>query len=240
MYQILIVEDDTIQQNALSTILTHYNENFLICTASDFNSALDCISNTHFDIIFLDLKLDEELNTPTNGLQLGIKIRSISGYQFTPIVFITSIPELIQQALNETGCFRYILKPYTDDDIIKCLDNLLHSPLVAPPSFSFTSFYGGKLRIPENSILYFCTAANHRIHIETVDGSYETTDYTLEQLEHLLSYGFFRCHRKYLINLEHITDYDKTRRIVYLNDETIPLGRSSKAQMDEIWRMKNV
>ena len=51
-----------------------------------------------------------------------------------------------------------------------------------------------------------------------ISGTYETTDYTMAQLETLMHYNFFRCHRKYLVNLSHITEYDRSKSIIYLNE----------------------
>lgn len=237
MYRILVVEDDKEQLSALCHILENYNENFVIQTADNYHSALALITTIKFDLFFLDLKLEETWNTAEDGLQLGIKIRSIPTYLYTPIVYITSVPEMIQQALSDTSCFRYILKPYTALDIENCLNLLLHSPLVAPPTFTFTNYWGGTLRILENDILYFSPYINHRLYIVTANGTYETLDYTMEQLEHALRHSFFRCHRKYLININKITTYDRTHHTIYLDTQPIPLGRSHKTKFEELWRM---
>ncbi len=242
MYKVLIVENQTEQCNALNSMLMNYNNNFQIFMAKDYFDGLSKIQSNKFDIIFLDIKLDDSdfFTSANNGVQLGIKIRSIFEYEYVPIIFITAFPELIHEALTKTSCFSYILKPYTCQDIFNCLDKLLHSPLVPPPSFAFTNFWGGRIHLPESSIFYFTPSLNHRIQIYTDSGCYETSEYSLTQLEQTLRHNFYRCHRKYLINLQWLTNYDRTRHIVYVNDKAIPVGRNYKSKLDEIWRMKNV
>lgn len=236
MYQLLIVDDSAGQSTALSRIISNYPENIKIQTAHDYSSAIFLVQNMKFDIYFLDLNSDTHSDSLKNALLLGKAIRSISSCQYAPVIFITAVPVLVQKALNDTGFFQYILKPFTPDEIISCLDYILHSPLVSPPEFTFINFWGGRIQIPEASILYFCTGTNRRICIFTENGIYETRCYTLEQLEHMLHHGFFRCHRKYLVNLKFITDYSRTNRIIYLGKESIPLGRSHKPKFEEIYR----
>lgn len=235
MYQILVVEDQPEQCSALCKILEAYDSNLVIHRALDFSSALKELQSTQFDLFFLDYKLNESFDTDKTGITLGHEIRSIQIYQYTPIIFVTSIPEKIQEALNDTGCFRYILKPYDEEDIFNCLDSVLHSLLVKPPAFTFHSFWGGQISIPESSILYFCPGVSHRLCIVTDAGRYETLDYTLNQLETMMKHNFIRCHRRYLINLKKISNYDCTNRLLYVAGQAIPLGRNYKATFENVW-----
>ena len=118
MYRVLIVEDQPAQLLALQKILESYNENFEIKTSSDYDTAYHIVTgSTIFDLFLLDIKFQEQDWENYSGLTLGHFIRSMHCYQYTPIVFITSIPEKIYEALNDTHCYHYILKPYTATDI---------------------------------------------------------------------------------------------------------------------------
>lgn len=237
MYRVLIVEDQPAQLLALQKILEFYNENFEIKTSSDYDTAYHIVTgSTIFDLFLLDIKFQEQDWENYSGLTLGHFIRSMHCYQYTPIVFITSIPEKIYEALNDTHCYHYILKPYTATDITQLLNDILHSPLVKDPSFSFTEFWGGQLSIPEKSILYFCPGMYRRIQIVTINGIFQTTEYTLSQLENLLHHGFVRCHRKYLVNICHITSYDCTRKTLSLSNQEIPVGRNYKSSVENAIR----
>lgn len=235
MYHILIVEDEQLQQTALVRMLQEYNNKFYIDTATTYDEAVLLSHNDTYDIIFLDLKLEEQIDSKKNGLQLALYFRSLKSYAYTPMIFITSIPEYIHQALNDAMCFQYILKPYTSEDIKLCLDKLLNSPLITPRKFSFESYYGGKIQLQENDILYFYPGTRRHLCIHTFHGTYETTEFTLDYLEHILPKNFLRCHRKYIVNTQHITYYDKGQHFLRLNDTELPVGRNYKSLIDIYW-----
>ena len=237
MYQVLIVDDCKDQCIALQQILHNYGHNINVDICTDMISAQKISEKNKYDFFLLDVRMDPNNTSDDSGLQIALFIRSIPAYEFTPIIFITSVPEKIQEALSSTGCFRYILKPYSESDITTCLDSVLRSPLVPPSLFSFHSFWGGEIHIPEECILYICPGSHHRLQIYTQNGSYETTDYTMDQLRKLLHNNFYRCHRKYIVNINHITSYDRTRRSLLIGETTIALGRSYKEQFETIWRL---
>lgn len=236
MYNILIVDDEAEQCEALKIILERRKENIVADICTTLEKAKIFCAGKKYDVFLLDMKLDEK-DGDEGELQLGNYIRSIIPYKYTPIIYITSVPEKIQAALSDTGCFRYILKPYTAENINKCLDDVLHSPLVAPETFSFQNFWGGEIRIPERLIIYICPGINRRVQIYTKDGCYETISYTMEQVENILRYGFFRCHRKYIVNLKCISEYDRSNRLLYIGDTEIPVGRKYKEAFENIWRV---
>ena len=48
-----------------------------------------------------------------------------------------------------------------------------------------------------------------KVEIHTVDDGVPIEIYaTMEELTHKLGEAFYRCHRGYLVNMEHITEYD--------------------------------
>ena len=243
MYRLLVVEDDPDQRQGIIAALKEYPENFIIDEAAGFDDALGLICERRYDMFFLDIVLEpsacEKNGWNSDGVELGRRIRGISLYAYTPIVFITSIPERVQEVLKDTRCYQYLLKPYQKEDILQCLNLLLHSPLVKEPQLSFLSFWGGRVTIPEKDVLYFTSSLGHRIAIVTEDGSFETLDYTLNALEETLQQHFFRCHRRYLIQTRAVTDYDRTRRLIRIGKHEIPLGRTYKDAFEKLWNLIN-
>ena len=237
MYHALIVDDCYEQCISLQQIIIDYNQNITTSIATDISSAQQLCQQEKYDFFFLDIRMDSDKIDDDGGLQLAMFIRSIAPYKYTPIIFITSVPEKVQEALSFTGCYQYILKPYTEKDIFMCLDSVLHSPLVPPNYFSFHSFWGGEIRILEDDILFFTPSVHHRLLICTLEGNYETKDYTLDQLEEKLHHNFFRCHRKYIVNLQKISSYDKTKRTLFVENQTLSLGRNYKQKFDVLWRL---
>lgn len=228
---ILIVEDDAIQLKTLKIAIQKFNPNNRIYCADNYTAAKDLLKEYPIQIFLLDVELDK-INAEVNGIELAKEIRQMEQYMFTPIIFITSIPEKIQSALHETHCFDYILKPYTQDSLYKSLNLVIKSPNITEKTFCFCDIQGIHVRIKEKDIL-FCESNGHLIHIHTFTSTYVTSDRSLDNFRDKLSPVFFRCHKKYIINMTYADSYDKTNRFVMLNNHSIPVGRSYKQNFEE-------
>lgn len=81
MYNILIVDDEAEQCEALKIILERRKENIVadICTTLEKAKIL-CVEKK-YDVFLLDMKLDEK-DGNEGGLQLGNYIRSIIPYKY--------------------------------------------------------------------------------------------------------------------------------------------------------------
>lgn len=238
MYRVLIVDDSLEQCMALKIILNSYDENFVIDICTDLEDAKKACTQKEFDLFLLDMQLDTNSSTNDEGIALGLYIRSLKSYSYTPIIYITSVPEKIQDALSETYCFNYILKPYTPDNIIRNLDRILNSPLTKEQTLCIHTPWGVELTFKESDILYISAGSGHCVNINTIEDYYPTSSYTLDKLEEMLHRNFFRVHRKYLVNTNKITSYNRTRHSLTVANDTIsvPVGRAQKDAFELTWR----
>lgn len=89
---------------------------------------------------------------------------------------------------------------------------------------------GGRNRIPYNNILYY-ESRNKKVYVCTVSEQYGFYD-TIERLSTVLPDDFVRCHRSYIVNINHIKKTAVSESMVYLDDDYIlPLSRSYKEVM---------
>ncbi|MEI3178300.1 MAG: response regulator [Lachnospiraceae bacterium] len=110
------------QQNALKILLTEYNPAYDLLCASSYAEGLDLLSHSDISLFLLDVELNPCDRTDTkDGVELARQIRQHPEYLHTPIIFLTSIPERILEALNQTHCFDYLLKPYDRGMLYHCL-----------------------------------------------------------------------------------------------------------------------
>lgn len=215
---VLIVEDDPIQQNALKILLTEYNPAYDLLCASSYAEGLDLLSHSDISLFLLDVELNPCDRTDTkDGVELARQIRQHPEYLHTPIIFLTSIPERILEALN--------------------LDQIHFPGNLPEPQVSFSDTQGIHIRLKGSEVLYLCSCG-HQIQVHTNDGVYTTCAMTLDAFTEKLGLPFFRCHRKYIINLDHASQYDKTNRFVCVGSESVPVGRSYKSEFEKRYTKK--
>jgi CheY-like chemotaxis protein len=103
---ILVVDDETISRRAV----THALERAKLKSISvdDPNVALKLLSETSFDLVFLDVDLPG-----MNGHELCTKLRALPLHKKTPVVFVTGLTDF-QNRANSTmsGGNDFIAKPF--------------------------------------------------------------------------------------------------------------------------------
>ena len=89
--------------------------------------------------------------------------------------------------------------------------------------------------------ILFADADEGRAALHTADGERLVTQFTLSELEkRLSSRGFFRAHRGYLVNLQHVTEvipFTRNSFNLRLDDEAgslIPLSKTAAAELRDL------
>ena len=232
MYTILIVEDDVAQLDALALIIKgHYNTKFNILKAKSYELAIKYINQFMIDIFILDVDLAITSND-NNGLMLGTYIRELHNYLYAPIILITSVSDIISDAIYELHCYSYIIKPYKESKIKNSINSILKSPLIKEFTLNFHTLFGIGITLKESDIFYI-ESSTRCINIHSSSGVYQTSDYTLEQLSSNLTSSFTRCHRKYITNVNYATKYDKTHQKIECNNNIILVGRTYKKEFEK-------
>jgi len=162
-------------------------------------------------IFFVDIILDDY-----NGLKLAQKIRDqdIRAY----IIFVTSHFEYAFPAIQyKIRALDYILKNDGGmrSKIFQCLDTIVgemaESRAGAEEQTLLIRTNGTYFIIPFQEIRYFETnTAKRSIILHTEDKKIEFRD-TLDELQQRLDNSFYRCHRSYLINLQHVQSICRKR-----------------------------
>lgn len=123
----------------------------------------------------------------------------------TPVIFVSTSEEFGVQSYRVLA-FDYLLKPVDKVQLRTCIKRLL-SQQEKKPCITI-HFSGIETKISMSNIQ--CLESNLRKVIFTLSGNREIevigklTDFE----EVLLAHGFFRCHKSYLVNLEHIDRMD--------------------------------
>lgn len=228
MHNVLIVEDDKIQLEILAnTIRTHY-PGWNIQVASNYSDAkalLECSLNTSdlFSLFLFDIQLSLE-EGDRGGFFLAKEVRKHTDYFRTPILFLTAISDEGVFALSQFHCYNYITKPYTPQDILCQLEQMLITGYLENSlEIMDTNRIQHKIRANE---IYLVESKAHTLTICTANGDFITRQFSLEKILDVLGNDFIQCHKRIIVNKGHITSYDKSSQYLRINDHSVPIGRT--------------
>lgn len=232
---ILILEDNLEQAQLLGNIVKNTYNTSAVYFADNILSAQELVGQYDFDLFMLDIVIDTDNILNNNGMDFALSIRKLKQYSHTPIVFITSYPEHMQTAINDTHCYSFIIKPYTTETVTKTLMEVSDYYDYDSSFLKIRDYTGIIFKIRIRDILYI-ESCGHRITFHTEHSNYDTGEYTLEKIVEQLPEFFVRCHRKYIININKATSYDRTNRYIHINNNIVPVGRTYKTVFEERWR----
>lgn len=174
-----------------------------------------------YDVLFLDV-----LMKPINGISLAKKIRNYDTHVI--IIFLTAYIEYAPTGY-EVNAFRYLLKPISQNDIFQVMKDI-RTELKNSPKIL--------LKIPQcelvlraESIYYLET--NDKETIVYCDKDNLAIRKSLNELENLLPTSLFsRIHRKYIVNLSHVGEFDE-KQVTLDCGQTLPLSRRKSRKFRE-------
>lgn len=231
MQTILIVEDDTLQLHALQNSIQLAYPDWTIHTATDIDTAQRFLNfsledNNFYSMFLLDINL-EEGTSDESGFELAKNIRACSVYFKTPILFLTSFQNKTNFALSTFHCYNFIVKPYSADDILFEIKQMLLTGFLSNNCIMITDTYRITRRILLSDILYI-EVFSHLLILHTKNGNVNTRDLTMSEIQQQLSENFVRCHRKFIVNLKYVDNYDRNNRYIHMKTITLPVSRGYK------------
>ncbi len=167
------------------------------------------------DILFLDIQMKG-----MDGLETARKLRAGKFRGF--LIFITVLKEMVFQSF-EVQAYDYLVKPVDEKQFEKTMERLYASMQNnGEDSLLVQKGYEGRIILKDEIV--FCEVIDRKIYLNLVSG--EVVDYyeRIENLETKLGSHFFRCHRSYLISLEHLKGY-KGGTAYMDNGREIPVSR---------------
>ena len=114
---ILVVDDLRSIRLTLGGILEDEGHN--VVTVEDGYQAIEEVKKTHFDVIFMDIKMPG-----INGVQTFREIKKIDPGATVIMMTAYSVEDLVKEALEE-GAYAVVYKPFDIDKIIKHIEELL-------------------------------------------------------------------------------------------------------------------
>lgn len=228
MLSVFIYEKNQRQKNQLEAWIKKYimieEFNMEVILSTNNPNTLVEFKKKHLEKIglyFIDINLVHEIS----GIQLACQIRELDS--FGKIVFITEYQEFALQVLqHQIEALDFILKG--DPKIIQeriyqcmCLAEKRYQDERIKGKKIFNVKQGTKITaIFYEDILFFETSARpHKVVLTHKNGVLDFYG-SINTVENL-SDDFFRCHRSYVVNKQHIIHLDKNKREILLSDGNI-------------------
>lgn len=211
---ILLVEDERVQREALASIIKSNFVDVRIYEAASKKEAIKIIDEKDIHLFFIDIQLKD-----SSGLDLAKKIRKYENHALTGIVFVTGELLHIIEAFKNIHCYDFIVKPYKEKDIIKIVDVFLNStPLksIKEGRYSFIDVDSNiSVKLYHNDIIYI-EYINKCCNIHTISGVYNVKRTSLVKvLKSLKDEEIVQTHRSFAINMKYVTEIEKTYEKVW-------------------------
>ena len=198
-------------------------ENLTVEVFSDADSLIASHGARPFDIIFLDVVMPL-----LGGIEAAAEIRQQD--TSVRIVFLTASAEYAIDSYRVKAS-NYLLKPPDPGQLYRCLEELSEDIRRNAKAIPIRTRHGA-LRV-ELSRIEYVEASNKDVIFSLCDGQTVVSPdpmYTFED-QLLLSDGFFRCSRSYIVNLYQIDSYTP-KEIRMRSGCRIPISRSHRKEFE--------
>ena len=225
MLKAIIVDDEAPARSELRFLLGETGQVEVAAEAANVREAIEKLKDVGADIMFLDVEMPG-----ASGLQLADALRTL---RYPPyIVFVTAYSEHAVKAF-EVNATDYLVKPVETERLQQAINKVCQ--LIAAQGRPTSN---ERIPVEKGGRKLFITADKIRYVMAKEDYSYLHTDsdrylstISLAQLEEKLSsLGFFRVHRRYLVNLSCVEEIDPVNGgtlelTIKGEDEKIPVSR---------------
>lgn len=239
---ILIVEDEVLIAQDLKEILEEVGYNKVL-KAKNIQEALEKLHENKIGLVLLDINF--------RGAKTGIDLAVMLNDEFhIPFIFITSYSDDDTiSSVKKTNPSGFLLKPFNKDLLLITLELALYKNtseeyseekeidseymhgeevnVVINKYFVIKdNFYFIKILLEE--ILWFESDKNY-IQIVTLDKSHTIRSSLKKLEEELPSDLFIKCHKKYIVNINHIKSFNSSS--VLIKNKSIPVSRNQKSEV---------
>lgn len=216
MITILMVEDSWQDRKIYSETLLGLSQLELLY-AETAEQALELLRENKIDLFFLDVELPG-----MDGFTLAEKIRNMTAYELTPILFITGYSKNPLDAFRQFHCYDFIVKPFSVDEFKEKVSELIEKlhrkqerngtilrKLAAFETEWETAF------LPIDEILFAQVRGRH-CEIQTKKRILPLTGMTLQDVIEEVDDPFFvRCHKSFAVNVREIASIRKLNYRLY-------------------------
>ncbi len=228
-YKTHVVDDDELNCQLLKTMISE-NLAFLNCVnlSNTLEEAIKIEQRAPSDVVFLDIELFDE-----NGYEL---VQFLS--DDAAVVVVSAYEKNAVQAFKYNVVY-FILKPVKISELInagKKIDDFLKSLNSKTPqsrSQMLSIPHKGEILLKKFSEVLYIEASSNYSKIHTLNGSFLSSKSLKEFEEKLSGSSLIRIHNSYIVNVEHVIGYVKTKfgSLKLINKMVLPISSSRRKQV---------
>ncbi|WP_375324317.1 LytR/AlgR family response regulator transcription factor [Flagellimonas sp. GZD32] len=237
--KILIVEDNVIIADDMQSMLEEIGYE-IVDNVIVYEQAVDVLKNNHVDLVLIDIILASD----KTGIDLGKHIRDTYNI---PFIFVTSNSDraTVENAktVKPDG---YLVKPFEQQDLYTSIEIALSNFNYAKKGNDKAAAEDAADGIASNSVLkdsifvkkqhlyyriqfsdiQFIKADNVYLEVNTVDKKFLVRSPLKDYLEKLPQNKFYRAHKSYIVNVDHIDAINS--KDIMINNNLIPISKDFK------------
>lgn len=228
---VLIVEDKKAHREVLCKIINGLHRDIEVYCAQNAPEAYRIAMEHHICLFLVDIILDVNQPGDTSGLKFVQELRGIKRYAFTPIVFITSLEDPKLFSYSQLHCFGYIEKPFSIEQVEKCVLEALDFPVVEDKERCVFLRKDGIVYAKYLKDIVLVEAERRKLTIHCVNDILEISYMNCEEmLQELDSPSFIRCSRYAIINRDFVEEIDYANRFIRMRgiDKMVEIGTRMK------------
>ncbi len=240
---VLIIDDEQASIDLLKWLIKQYcPEIDRIESAKGAEEAISLLAGYSPDLVFLDIQMPRY-----NGFDFLGKIEK---WNFE-VIFTTAFNEFAIQAIR-LSALDYLLKPIDDSELKKAVQRFMAKKnAMTPDPDLYKNFLQNiaqpnkekfKLAIPDakttryipiEEIIRLEADGNYTKIYKTGEKSFYSAKTLKEYDEILLGSRFLRVHRSHLVNIDHITAYDKQGTLSMSDGSVVEVSRRKREFVQE-------
>lgn len=235
--RVMILEDDLLTLECLSKIIKKMIPEAEIKTFTSMEGVYETVMQQKIDLFVIDIIIDTNRQGDTSGIQFIDKIRGIPQYEFTPVIFVTSLEDPKLYAYSELHSFGYIEKPF-DPEYVK---NVVKKAM----RFSDNVYKDNTLFFRRDGVLYsikcseilYAESVHHKMYFHRIDGRemvipYKTCRNIIEEAD---CDNLIQCSRSSIINKDYVEYVDMTNKYIKMKatQKLIDIGSTFQNRIKE-------
>ena len=212
----VIIEDEKVSRETLENYLNRYCPSVeVVASAENIKVGREIIEKYNPNLVFLDVEMPYG-----NGFDL---LEQLDHIDFE-LIFVTAFSNYALKALNMSASY-YLLKPIDIEELITAVEKVSEN-LINQEHIRSAQILKANLEVEESRLkrivlpelegfevaqlkdIVYCKANDNLTDFIFVDGKRKTICKTLKHFDDMLAdSGFFRIHKSYLINMDHVKGF---------------------------------